>query len=114
LAASLTRQLRGAVADSMNSNYIRTLWANGTRRRHIYVHALRNAAPPGLTIFALQVGALLGGTIVVEQIFGIPGVGQYLFSAIIGRDLPVVEAVAIVFVVAQLLISLGIDLMYAV
>jgi peptide/nickel transport system permease protein len=113
LASALTRQLRGAVIDVVSSNYIRTLWANGTsRRRILLVHGLRNAAPPGLTIFGFQVGALIGGTVVVEQIFGIPGIGQYFFSAIVGRDLPVVQAVTIVFVLGQLAISLGIDLMY--
>lgn len=111
LAASLSRQLRSAVISTMNLNFVRTLWANGTPRRTILVrHVLRNAASPALTFFALSLGALLGGTVIVEQIFAIPGMGSYMLGAIVARDVPVIQAVTLVFVLSQLAISLLIDI----
>lgn len=114
LAASLSRQLRSAVIEVMGQNFIRTLWANGTRRRTIlFKHVLRNASGPGLTLFALSLGSLLGGTVIVEQIFALRGIGNYMLSAITARDLPIIQGMTIVFVLTQLTISLFIDLSQA-
>ena len=112
-AASLTRQLRAALIDVLGANYLRTAWAKGaTRRRAIIVHALRNAALPAVTILGLQFSTLLGGTVIIEQIFGIPGLGTYALRAIIANDLPVIQGVTIVFVLVHVLFNLLVDLSY--
>jgi len=112
-AASLARQLRAALVDVLGSSYVRTAWAKGAgARRVIAVHALRNAALPAVTILGLQFSALLGGTVIIEQIFGIPGLGTYALRAILSNDLPVIQAVTIVFVLVRVLFNLLVDLSY--
>ena len=112
-AASLARQLRAALVDVLGTSYVRTAWAKGARpRRVIAVHALRNAALPAVTILGLQFSALLGGTVIIEQIFGIPGLGTYALRAIISNDLPVIQGVTIVFVLVRVLFNLLVDLSY--
>ena len=112
-AASLARQLRAALVDVLGTSYVRTAWAKGAvARRVIAVHALRNAALPAITILGLQFSALLGGTVIIEQIFGIPGLGTYALRAIISNDLPVIQAVTIVFVLVRVLFNLLVDLSY--
>lgn len=113
LSAGLARQLRQAIIDVMESNYIRTAWAKGASTPRVVIgHALKNAAIPAVTVLGVQVGYLLGGAVIVEKIFALPGLGNYLVQAIGGLDLPVVQGVVIVFVVFQLSISLLVDLTY--
>jgi peptide/nickel transport system permease protein len=112
-AASLARQLRAALVDVLGTSYVRTAWAKGARaRRVIAVHALRNAALPAVTILGLQFSALLGGTVIIEQIFGIPGLGTYALRAIISNDIPVIQGVTIVYVLVHVLFNLVVDLSY--
>jgi peptide/nickel transport system permease protein len=112
-AASLARQLRAALVDVLDAPYVRTAWAKGARpRRVIAVHALRNAALPAITILGLQFSALLGGTVIIEQIFGIPGLGTYALRAILSNDLPVIQGVTIVYVLVHVLFNLVVDLSY--
>ncbi len=114
VAASLMRQLRSALIDSLDSNYVRTMWAKGARPRLVVVkHALRNAAAPALTVFGLQIGFLLGGSVIIEQIFGLQGVGSYVLGALTGRDVPVIQGVAMVFALCTITISLLVDIAYA-
>jgi len=112
-AASLARQLRAALVDVLDTPYVRTAWAKGARpRRVIAVHALRNAALPAITILGLQFSALLGGTVIIEQIFGLPGLGTYALRAILSNDLPVIQGVTIVYVLVHVLFNLLVDLSY--
>jgi peptide/nickel transport system permease protein len=112
-AASLARQLRAALIDVLGTHYVRTAWAKGAKsRRVIAVHALRNAALPAITILGLQWSALLGGTVIIEQIFGIPGLGTWALRAILSNDLPVIQGVTIVFVLVHVLFNLLVDLSY--
>ena len=91
----------------LDQDYIRTARAKGVRERGVMVrHALRNAAIPIITVIGLQTGYLLGGAVVIEQIFGLPGIGLMILDGIYQRDYPVVQGavlfVAVVFVVVNL------------
>jgi peptide/nickel transport system permease protein len=112
-AASQTRQLRGALLDVLDSNYVRTGWAKGGSPRWVIgKHALKNAAIPAVTVLGLQTSALLGSSVIVEQIFSIPGLGTYLIRAIQSQDLPVIQGVVVFFVLMNVLINLLVDLTY--
>ena len=113
VGATVARQLRAALIDVLETSYIRTVWAKGgTRRLVLLRHALKNAAMPVITVFGVQIGYLLGGAVIVEQIFSIPGLGSYMLSGINGHDLPIVQGVALVFVLFQLFMSLLVDVSY--
>jgi peptide/nickel transport system permease protein len=112
-AARLARQIRAGIVDTLDEPYVRTAWAKGSRpRRVICKHVLKNAAVPSVTVAGLMIGGMLGGTVIVESIFAAPGLGQYLVRAITSRDMPVVQGVAVMFVVAFALINLAVDLIY--
>jgi len=113
VGATLARQLRASLIDALDTPYVRTAWAKGGTRRSVLLrHALKNASMPVVTIFGLQIGYLLGGALIVEQIFAIPGLGTYMLSGITDHDLPVVQGVAIVFVLFQMAMSLLVDISY--
>ena len=112
-SAAMARQLRAALVDVLGTNYVRTAWAKvAGSGRVLAKHALKNAALPAITILGLQFSSLLGGTVIIEQIFGIPGLGSYSLRAIIANDLPVIQAVTIVFVLVHVLFNLLVDLAY--
>jgi peptide/nickel transport system permease protein len=112
-AAVVARQLRGGLADTMQSAFIRTAWAKGGSTRQVVVgHALKNSAIPAVTVLGLQVGVVLGGSVLIEQIFTIPGLGTYLLDAVNTQDLPAVQAVAVLFVIIQVGVSLVVDITY--
>jgi peptide/nickel transport system permease protein len=101
--------------DVLKQDYVRTARAKGVwERRVIWLHALRNAFIPVLTVIGLQVGLLLGGVVVTETIFSWPGVGRLAIQAIYARDFPVVQAVVFVFAVTFVIVNLVVDLLYAV
>src|SRR5208282_1172795 len=111
VGATLARQLRASLIDVLDTPYVRTAWAKGgTRRSVLFGHALKNASMPVVTIFGIQIGYLLGGAVIVEQIFAMPGLGPYMLSGITDHDLPVVQGVAIVFVLFQMTMSLLVDI----
>jgi peptide/nickel transport system permease protein len=111
--AILFRQVRAGMIDTLDSPYIRTAWARGGRPLGVIgKHGLKNGSMPALTVFGVQFAALLGGTVIVEQIYSLPGLGPYLLQAIKGRDLPAIQGCILVFVVAQALTSLLIDVAY--
>ncbi|MGP0107481.1 MAG: ABC transporter permease [Acidimicrobiales bacterium] len=113
VGATLARQLRASLIDVLDTPYVRTAWAKGgTRRSVLFGHALKNASMPVVTIFGIQIGYLLGGAVIVEQIFAMPGLGPYMLSGITDHDLPVVQGVAIVFVLFQMTMSLLVDISY--
>ncbi|MCI2416407.1 ABC transporter permease [Saccharopolyspora sp. K220] len=112
-AAELTRQLRGSLIDVFDQDYLRTARAKGLRTTSVIgKHALKNAATPVVTVLGMRISVLLGGTVVVEQIFGIPGLGQLAITAVLQRDLPMVQGIVVVTAVMVLLANLAVDLSY--
>lgn len=115
LAAVLMRITRSSVLEVMGQDHVRTARAKGLPRRRVLTrHVLPNAGIPILTVAGIQVANLLGGTVIVEQIFGLPGVGRYVYEAIANRDYPVVQSVTLVLAFLFVLVSLGVDVLYAV
>jgi peptide/nickel transport system permease protein len=111
--ATIAKQTRNAMAEVLDSEFIRNLRANGLPGRSIiFRHALRNAAIPVVTILGLGFVGLLGGTIFIEQLFVLPGIGSLAVSSVQSHDLPVVQGVVIYFVLIVVLVNLLIDLMY--
>jgi ABC-type dipeptide/oligopeptide/nickel transport system permease component len=110
-AAILSRFMRVGMADALRQDYIRTARAKGVSSRAIFFkHALRNGSLAVVTVAGLQFAQLFAGTIVVEQVFGLPGVGQLLLTGVFQRDLPLVQAVVMVIVFLILLSDLAFDL----
>lgn len=115
LIALIMRQTRTSMLEVMSQDYIRTARAKGMPRRHVlWRHALRNAMIPVLTIMGLQFSFLLAGTIIIENVFYLPGLGRLVFQAITQRDLIVVEGVVILLVASVVLVNLIVDILYAV
>ena len=112
-AAILARVTRGAMLEVLGEDYIRTARAKGMPRRVVlWRHALRNAMIPVLTILGLQFAFLLAGTIIVENVFYLPGLGRLVFQAITQRDLIVVEGVIMLLVASVVVVNLIVDLAY--
>lgn len=112
-AAEVTRQLRSSLVDVMAQDYVRTARAKGLRGPKVVgKHALKNAAIPVVTVLGLQVNYLLGGTIIVEQVFGLPGLGQLVIGAVLERDLPMIQGVVVVAVLVAVFTNLVVDLSY--
>jgi len=96
LAAILMRHTRSAMIEALNTDYVRTALAKGMPRRRIILrHALRNALVPVVTLGALEFGQLLGGSILTEYVFSVPGIGKLLVDSVYNRDYPVVQAVVL-------------------
>lgn len=111
--ATIAKQTRGAVVDVMGSEYIRAIRANGLpARRVVIVHCLKNAAVPVITVVGLVMIGLLGGTIIVEQLFALPGIGQLAVSATLQHDLPVLVGVVVTYTLVVLVSNLLTDLTY--
>jgi peptide/nickel transport system permease protein len=109
----LMRSLRTALIDALNSEYVDFARAKGLRSRTVWLHyALRNASISGLSILSIQIGFLAGGSLVVENVFAIPGMGTFLMKGILNRDFPVVQASALVFALLVLLVYLITDIAY--
>jgi peptide/nickel transport system permease protein len=114
LAASIMRQTRSSLLDTLSQDYLRTAQAKGlTHRQVVTRHALRNALIPVVTIAGLMVGRLLGGAVIVETIFAIPGIGRTVVDAIFSRDFPIVQGAVLMMAFIVLAINLIVDLLYA-
>ncbi|MCL4186180.1 MAG: ABC transporter permease [Rhodobacteraceae bacterium] len=115
LVALIARTTRSCMLDVLNQDYVRTARAKGLGEAPVvWVHALRNAFIPVLTVIGLQVGFLLGGVVVTETVFSWPGVGRLAVQAIYARDFPVVQAVVFFFALIFVIVNLIVDLLYAV
>jgi len=113
-AAILARVTRSALVDVLSEDYIRTARAKGMPwRKVLWGHALRNALIPVVTIMGLQFAFLLAGTIIIENVFYLPGLGRLIFQAITQRDLIVVESVVMLLVATVIAVNLVVDLSYA-
>jgi peptide/nickel transport system permease protein len=114
-AAILTRVMRSSLIDILSEDFIRTARAKGlSRRQALWRHALRNALIPVLTIIGLQFSFLLAGSIIIEQVFYLPGLGRLVFQSISQRDLIVVESVVMLLVFAVIMVNFLVDLAYAI
>lgn len=113
--ALLARMTRSMMLETLNQDYVRTARAKGLVERSVIIHhALRNAFIPLLTVIGLSFAALIGGAVVTEQIFTLPGVGRLLIQAIGRRDFPLVQGTVLVIAALYVLINLIVDLLYAV
>jgi peptide/nickel transport system permease protein len=114
-AAVLTRTTRGAVLDVLNRPYVRTARAKGLRERVVVLgHALRNAAIPIVTVMGLQFGYALGGAIIIEQVFSLPGIGRLTLNAVLERNYPVVQGAVLLVTFLFMLTNILTDSLYAV
>ncbi|WP_439529669.1 ABC transporter permease [Pannonibacter sp.] len=113
-AAILTRVMRSALIDTLSEDYIRTARAKGlSQQAALWGHALRNALIPVLTILGLQFAFLITGTIIIENVFYLPGIGRLIFQAITQRDLIVVKSVVVLLVGLVILVTFVVDIAYA-
>jgi peptide/nickel transport system permease protein len=114
IGAGIMRLTRSSLLEVLRNDYIRTAWAKGLRERTVVVrHALKNAMIPVTTVVGLQIGQLLGGTVVMESVFNLNGVGKYILEAIILRDILVVQGVVLFFAAAHVIANLAVDVAYA-
>ena len=114
LIAHVSRMVRSELVDVLHTDYVRAARLKGLSRRTVlFHHALRNALLPTITIVALDVGYLLGGIIVVEEIFALPGIGRQLIVAIQSRDLPSIQAGALIMAATYAVVNFLADLAYA-
>jgi peptide/nickel transport system permease protein len=113
LSAITMRMTRTMMLEVLRQDYIRTAWAKGLRERLVIMrHAVRNAMIPVVTLVGLQAPLLIGGAVIIEQIFVIPGMGLLLLDAVQQRDYPIITGVFLVVGVAVMLINLVVDLSY--
>ncbi len=111
--AEISRQTRAGVVDITRREYIRTAYANGLpERRVVGRHVLRNASIPIVTVLGLQIAGLLGGSVIVETIFGIDGIGSYAVTAVTQRDFPVVQGMVLFVTIVVLVVNLAVDISY--
>jgi peptide/nickel transport system permease protein len=114
LAAVLMRQTRNSMIEVLSADYIRTAYAKGLRTRLVvFRHAIRNGLIPVITIFGLQLGALIGGAVVTEQIFVVPGFGRLILEGVFTRDYPIVQGVVLITASAYVLVNLLVDVSYS-
>jgi peptide/nickel transport system permease protein len=113
-AAAIMRLTRGMLLEVLRQDYVRTAWAKGLRERVVVLkHGLKNAVIPVVTVLGLQIAQIAGGSVIIESIFGLPGMGQFLVEAITQRDYPVIQGINLLIVVIIVATNLLVDLFYA-
>ena len=113
-AAAIMRLMRAMLLDVLRQDYVRTAWAKGLRERVVVLkHSLKNAVIPVVTVLGIQIAQILGGVVIFEQIFGLPGMGRFLFDAINQRDYPVIQGINLVIVSVVVVMNLIVDATYA-
>lgn len=113
LSAVVVRMTRSSMLEVLGQDFVRVARAKGLSARAVLLrHALRNALIPIVTVLGLQMGYLLGGVVITEQIFGLPGLGWTLLNGVYQRDYPVVQATVMLFAATFVLINLAVDLLY--
>ena len=114
LSAVLMRQMRSAMLETMSADYVRTARSKGlSEKQVVLVHALRNSLVTVVTVLGLQLGALISGAVITEQIFVIPGFGKLIVASVFTRDYPVIQGVALVTVCGYVLVNLLVVLTYS-
>ncbi len=113
--ALIARITRATMLEVLSQDYVRTAKAKGVGSRTIlFLHALKNAAVPIVTVIGIGVALLIGGSVVTESVFAIPGLGRLVVDAILRRDYPVIQGVVLLFSFVYVLVNLGVDLLYTV
>ena len=113
-AAAIMRLTRAMLLDVLRQDYVRTAWAKGVSERCVVLkHSLKNALIPVVTVLGIQVAQILGGTVIFETIFGLPGMGRFLFDAINQRDYPVIQGINLLIVSVVVVMNLTVDAFYA-
>ncbi len=111
--ATIARMTRSSMLEVLQEDYIRTAYAKGLRERTVIIrHALKNAFLPIITVIGLQVGGLLAGAIMTETVFSWPGMGKWVYDAILARDYPVVQVAVLIITVVVAVINLAVDVSY--
>ena len=114
LSAVVSRMTRSTMLEVLREEYIRTAWAKGLPQHVVvYRHALQNALLPVITIAGMQLAFLMGGTVIMESIFTLPGVGRLLVDSVVHRDYPVVQTIVVLLAVVISLMNLVVDMLYA-
>jgi peptide/nickel transport system permease protein len=114
LAPVVIRSLRASMLSVLGADYITTARSKGVPGTRLFVrHVLRNAVIPAITVLGINIGFLIGGTVIIENVFAIPGIGQLMINSIFQRDFPVVQGVTLVFAVLVVLVNLLADMTYA-
>jgi len=113
-AASIMRLTRTQLLEVLRQDYVRTAWSKGLGERIVVLkHSLKNALIPVVTVLGIQIAQVLSGTVIFESIFGLPGMGRFLFDAITERDYPVIQGINLVVVTTVVAVNLLVDVMYA-
>jgi ABC-type dipeptide/oligopeptide/nickel transport system permease component len=113
-AAIIARLTRSSMLEVLRNEYVTTARAKGIKESQVIIrHALKNALIPVVTIFGLQFGQLLAGTVVIETVFGRPGIGRLIVDAILNKDFPLVQGIVLVVAVSYVIVNLIVDLLYA-
>ncbi|MDO8531613.1 MAG: ABC transporter permease [Dehalococcoidia bacterium] len=111
--ATVSRMTRSQMLEVLRQDYVRTAWAKGLPETLVVArHAIRNALLPVVTVVGLQYAVLLGGTVIMEQIFSVPGIGRALVQAISAKDFPLVQNIIVVFAAIIIVINLAVDILY--
>jgi peptide/nickel transport system permease protein len=115
LSGGVMRFTRSAMLETLRQDYIRTAWSKGLRERVIVVrHAMRNALIPVVTVVGLQLPVLVGGTVIIESIYSIPGMGRYYIAAINSQDYPVIQGINLIVAFVVVFANLSVDVLYSV
>ncbi len=110
-----SKQVRQSMQEALDSEYTFTMMANGfSQRSVVYKHALRNAIVPALAMIGVQLAGAIGATVLIETVFGVPGIGSLAVSSATQADLPMVQATALFFTAFVVIVNLGLDVIYAV
>ncbi len=113
-AASIMRLTRTQLLEVLRQDYVRTAWSKGLAEpRVVLKHGLKNALIPVVTVLGIQIAQILSGTVIFESIFGLPGMGRFLFDAITERDYPVIQGINLVVVATVVFVNLAVDVAYA-
>lgn len=110
----LVRALRASILEALDADYVKTARAKGLQERTVlWMHVLRNALIPAITLLGLSIGGLMGGTVILEKVFALPGAGALLIDSIGVRDYPVIQAATLIFAALVILVNLATDVVYS-
>jgi peptide/nickel transport system permease protein len=114
MSGTIMRMTRTMMLEVLRQDYIRTAWSKGLHERTIIIrHALKNALIPILTIVGMMIPMLIGGSVIIEQIFQLPGVGRWVIDAITTRDYPIISGINLVIATLVLISNLAVDITYS-
>jgi peptide/nickel transport system permease protein len=115
LSGGVMRFTRSTMLEVLRQDYVRTAWSKGLRERVIITrHVMRNALIPVVTVVGLQLPILVGGTVIIEQVYSIPGMGRFYVTAVSQQDYPVIQAINVLVALVVVFANLGVDLVYSV